>query len=1462
MKDLILSTHQIIPFSDLLSLDNNVANEFVPNGLYISIDTEKKIVYSLVQEDSRIVLISFSCDADPMSRVVSQIAELPINPLTEKVVGFKYLPESETIFAATESGNLYTLSFDTSLGFNTEKFFNLIGEFEYGIKACEWSPDEEFLTIISGQNKIIILTSEYDLFFEGYPLSNKNKSSDFVSVGWGKKETQFHGKEGKLAAQKGLEPINSRLSKNEDKSTKIAWKSDGSLFSVSFYNDDERSIQVFSKEGAYVCSGETIECLEQNLAWKASGSILCSTEKLDHVYRVVFYEQNGLRHYEFPLPTYIESVDGLFWNSTSTILAIVAKTKSSSSLLPETIVQFWTSGNYHWYLKNELSESSLGGAINQLLWDSEDPYLVHILANNKTFPRSVISDTVSNCYIQLSFLSTNNVSHVAHPGSCASALVSDSNALLYTPFGISNVPPPMSLYTIDLGVSTISNRTQTCKAIGMAGFGNGNSFAVLLGDGVTISLYDVIDSVKSVVDFKKPSLLKSISIPSDLVSTKNFIPRQIVWPSKTTINLLGLSMINDFGKPEFKDSIVTINLDHNSFSISDFSILTLESLNVLSPVIRLVNNPHTNKSLITCANGEIFEIVYAPEFSLIKLHIELKDPTPYIDSIFVEKDSETEFEGQSEFEDNLLVVSLTNRNILSINNVLVTPTCTSFFLRKDYLIYTTTLHYLQFLPISKDLLLTINSTIAPVDELKRRVERGSVITLVHPVLDSVVLQMPRGNLETIKPRALVLTNIREYLKNHEFKNAFHLCRTNRVEFSIMFNYDRELFKSNIESIINQIGDIDHLCLLVSSFGLTKTSSNKPVDKGYLDNNNNDLCLAFRNKLEELDRIKYLQAITTCYVCENPQSIDSALLNIKEIGQDSFKLQSDSLSYLLYLVDQKRVYKAALGCYDLELALLVAQKGHSDPREYLTILSKLNSIKVDTNYQRYLIDTYLENFNSGIKNLTYWYLSRVKSYLKNSNIDSQQVKNTVLVDGIDDDFYFNSSVEESWNKLTSYIKKNSLYETSIYLLRPDNISETLSKAMGDEENVTIVDTVKKVAIASYSKLCSMYGHYLESNKSDFINAASAFLLADDVSNAIQCYAKSNKWSEALSLATSPKAGFTSHQVLTLAKNLAEGLISSGKSSSTNGNRYLDAAGILLDYTDSVEQGIQYLTLGQSWSEAIRNCYKFRRGDLIETIVYPNLLESHTSLLSTISENKEQFEAKINRLKELREVPLNKILSNLVPFSSNQDQADIDMMSDTASMASQFSVFTVNTTTNTTVSKANSRSTRSARTSSSRMTSKNRRKEARKKLRGRKGTIYEESYLVETINRSVIYVSDLSKGEVPNMIYALINFKHFEKANELSKSFSLLVNEVNAQLDMVFDNQRQIHTIDDVLCDEQGNPLNPDGTLASGFGQGHVDQASQYDPQTGLTNAQNKNTVGSLLPKPTKLGFEWKYKIFDE
>ena len=56
-----------------------------------------------------------------------------------------------------------------------------------------------------------------------------------ITVGWGKKETQFHGSEGKEAAKRLADNVKPALAW-DDRKVRISWRGDGEYFVVSSIN--------------------------------------------------------------------------------------------------------------------------------------------------------------------------------------------------------------------------------------------------------------------------------------------------------------------------------------------------------------------------------------------------------------------------------------------------------------------------------------------------------------------------------------------------------------------------------------------------------------------------------------------------------------------------------------------------------------------------------------------------------------------------------------------------------------------------------------------------------------------------------------------------------------------------------------------------------------------------------------------------------------------------------------------------------------------------------------------------------------------------------------------------------------------------------------------------------------------------------------------------------------------------
>ena len=76
---------------------------------------------------------------------------------------------------------------------------------------------------------------------------------------------------------------------------------------------------------------------------------------------------------------------------------------------------------------------------------------------------------------------------------------------------------------------------------------------------------------------------------------------------------------------------------------------------------------------------------------------------------------------------------------------------------------------------------------------------------------------------------------------------------------------------------------------------------------------------------------------------------------------------EAVKYTLFLVDVNELYNIALGMYDFDLVLIIAEKSQKDPKEYLPFLNELRRLPVD--YQRYRIDLFLRKFSKALEHVS-------------------------------------------------------------------------------------------------------------------------------------------------------------------------------------------------------------------------------------------------------------------------------------------------------------------------------------------------------------------------------------------------------------------------------------------------------------------------------------------------------------
>lgn len=244
----------------------------------------------------------------------------------------------------------------------------IMGSIDAGITSARWSPDEELLLIATKDGNVVFMSRSFDGIAEAAMTSADLAASKHVSVGWGKKETQFQGRGAKAKALR--DPTipdkvdQGTLSPNDDGRTVVSWRGDGAYVAINTVEAaSRRLIRVYSREGVLDSVSEPVDGLEAALSWRPAGNLLAGIQRFaDHV-DVVFFERNGLRHGQFTIRS-TEPLDDpslnirLEWNADSTVLAV-----SFGS-----IAQLWTTGNYHWYLKQEIL---LKSPFSHALWHPE-----------------------------------------------------------------------------------------------------------------------------------------------------------------------------------------------------------------------------------------------------------------------------------------------------------------------------------------------------------------------------------------------------------------------------------------------------------------------------------------------------------------------------------------------------------------------------------------------------------------------------------------------------------------------------------------------------------------------------------------------------------------------------------------------------------------------------------------------------------------------------------------------------------------------------------------------------------------------------------------------------------------------------------------------------------------------------------------------------------------------------------
>lgn len=696
------------------------------------------------------------------------------------------------------------------------------------------------------------------------------------------------------------------------------------MFAIGFSENGFRRFKVFDRVCNLQYTSEKHQGLESNLSWRPSGNVIATTQALEDKYIVSFFEKNGLKHGEFKINVPGIQVEDIAWSNDSEVMTLLCKDSETGCQQ----LLLYTTGNYHWYLKQTLKFNK-HQIISKVMWDCS----FDVFHNKRMFVFLQNGELYTYDWIWVT-----NHSRGKTTDDDAIVAVIDEKKLLITGFRQTVVPPPMAALEIPLNVHVNSIHFAPADAK------DPNSFFVITANN-TIIFYE--QTQKNPLQYKE---LRAITFDEYEFPFQSY---NWFWINADTVICIMLDS-------EYSYDLIEYSL-HNSEMRLQYTC------RMPSPVTGI--QPHPNKSdmvFIQLENGELISYTLGGDI----------DPQ---DVIFVKACPQFRVFA---VEDGLHFIGLSHRSQLQIDNEKKMHSVTSIFVDTYFLLMTSLSHDLISIELSEAGLNALKASNTEEGLVyKRRIERGAKLVAVVPCDNRTVLQMPRGNLEAIQPRPLSLKIIGEYLDNLKYYEAFNLMRKQRINLNLIYDHDPEKFTKNIDKFLDSINNISWLNLFLSDLenaDVTKTMySNSYVGKSETLKQDFEtkiikVCDLVRHNLNNRnDKDRKILPIITTFVKKNKvEELEKALLIIKKIKSketEGSKLpvgSDEALKYLLYMVDVTRLFDVALGMYDFDLALLIATKSQKDPKEYIPMLNEFNNM--DENYKKFSINKHLKRFDNAVQ----------------------------------------------------------------------------------------------------------------------------------------------------------------------------------------------------------------------------------------------------------------------------------------------------------------------------------------------------------------------------------------------------------------------------------------------------------------------------------------------------------------
>lgn len=658
------------------------------------------------------------------------------------------------------------------------------------------------------------------------------------------------------------------------------------------------------------------------------------------------------------------------------------------------------------------------------------------------------------------------------------------------------------------------------------------------------------------------------------------------------------------------------------------------------------------------------------------------------------------------------------------------------------------------------------------DVTLRTIEEGSLLVVSPADGVDVIYQAPRGNLETARPRALVLPAVAAALDDGDFALAWRLATVDRLDLNVLADYKWPRFLGQADAFVDAIGsDVDiadfvaglspgnvtttgglYAAALTSlllenhqgggaseiglASGLAGLNSGGPSGVAVNSSPSSGdkvvaVCEAIRAAVRAKDEAtadanektsssySWLRTeVTTYSKCGDlPAALqrvkavkDAALASATSTTADTAAgvTAEQGLKHLLLYNLEEDVYRAALGSYELELAYMVVTHSQRDPGEYLMQLQQFAAIS-DPSLRGHAIDLFLQRYDGAVRHLV-------------------------------------AAGEAHFPTALELAKKHGLLRLLLQLTEGQP--------------------------ALRAQVHSAAGEELDS-RGKHVDAALAFVAAGDLEKALRAYRLAGQWRQALGLAV--RLGRTQEQITAMATRLAADLAES--------HRQSEAAIVTLEYLNDVPSAVSLLAEAGEWEECVRVALARSRSDLVEGTIKPAAALAASRLLENVTEDLERVEKYWTRLKELRQ--RRAAMSAAVVSSDFQGDGggfggrdrDEDMETEAASMVSGFSMYT--DATMTAAGGGSRMSTASVTTVGGKRAKRQSNKSKRKSGRIRQGSPEEESQL----GKHILSLAPLPSvcAETGRLAETLVMLGHEDDAAKLQRSLKKLVDLHKAAVD---------------------------------------------------------------------------------